>query len=90
MNNAVKHFSFEHEPIKNKHVWNIPGIAYEHRGVFAQYGITTASQLLGQFMMFDLDIQRFISWLTLIAPMININDINHCANSLKAWCDNNL
>ncbi len=90
MNHAVKHYSFEHEPIKHKNVCDIPGIEQNFQVIFAQYGITHATQLLGQFMMFNFDTVRFATWLSTIAPMISRNNIMLCTNSLKEWCSTNL
>ena len=76
-------------------VQTLPGIGPAYGGRLRDSGITTAQQLLGQYLMMNRNRGVFMSWLWGIcilypqSPTAN-RDMNWCCDALREWSDRHI
>ena len=84
-----KHRDFVSEPIKQKHVTELPGIGKVLGERLEEKGFNKARKLMGQFLILGEDKKEFMDWLRSKCGA-NPKQGGDCYNALNNWCDNNL
>jgi hypothetical protein len=83
------HLRFERTPLRNKLITEIPGLKKYHI-FFHKKKIIKATQLLGIYMLLNLNNDCLNKWLTNELPMISKKHRFICINALSNWTYNNL
>ncbi|XP_051526414.1 barrier-to-autointegration factor [Myxocyprinus asiaticus] len=89
MTTSQKHQIFCAEPMGDKSVYTLPGIGPVLGGRLENIGIRRARDLLGRFLVFEMDEWKFKSWLR-DSCGANAKQQRDCYYCLKEWTDNNL
>ena len=82
---SAKHYDFVEAPIDQKPVNQVPGVGRAMSGALARIGITSASQLLGQFMLMNQDKEQFNGWLMSLSCRSNCRTRNDIYAGLLGW-----
>jgi len=90
LSTSKKHDDFIRGPIGNKPVDLVAGIGPANAKFLAKKHITTAIQLLGQFLLMNKDVPRFVEWLRVNVPGMYANHRLACAHCLAQYCKNNM
>lgn len=93
MSISVKHVEFCKGSIKNKLPIEIAGVRQETSLKFIELGYTTASQILGKYLLMDMNFDLFDEWLKINFPdskVMNLKNRSDIVGCLQEWCDKNL
>lgn len=84
---SQKHRNFVQEPMGEKSVSTLAGIGYVLGGRLVERGFDKSYVVLGQYLVFKKDEQRFKKWLkdTCGAHAKQQEDCHQC---IKGWCEN--
>lgn len=85
---SKKHEDFVKQPIDNKLVGKLPGIGAELGVRLAQAGYSMASQVLGQFLVWNKDRARFLEWMKTLGA--NNQQSIKCYEALKEYCNHHM
>ncbi|EDO38036.1 predicted protein [Nematostella vectensis] len=83
-----KHENFVGEPMGRKAVDKVPGIGPEHKKELERKGIHYAHQLLGEYLVCNMDKGKFGDYIMRIGA--NNKEKNGCFEAMKGWCDEHL
>ena len=85
-----KHKKFVAEDIDDKKVTELPGIGDKLGGYLIGKGFSKASTVLGQFLVFNKNEDKFKEWLQEIPGKnmhVNTTQQTNCTNCLKKKCE---
>ena len=68
----------------------VPGIGKQTQEKLGEIGFSNVSQLLGQFLLFNCDIELMGEWIKERVPNLASDKRLMVANALKDWVENNL
>lgn len=89
MTNTTQKFRrFVDEPMGEKDVSALPGIGNTFASVFKENGFNMAHQVLGQYLVFDKDENRFKDWLKATFRNMNARHMDSLYQSLREHCGN--
>ncbi|EDO38037.1 predicted protein [Nematostella vectensis] len=85
---TIKNANFVSEPMGRKSVDKVPGIGPKHKKELARKGIHYAYQLLGEFLIRNMEKEKFEDYIMGIGA--NNKEKNDCYGAMKGWCDEHL
>jgi barrier-to-autointegration factor len=83
---TIKHKNFVSEPIRDKHITDVPGIGVNLGKRLESSGVNKAYILLGRFLFQNKDEKTFIAWLKASCGANN-SQAQQTYNALKSWTE---
>ena len=85
-----KQYDFWNNRIRNKTVYEIPGIGRSFGEILTENGYSMAYHLLGEYLIHNMDKDLFEATLKAKIPKINKQQAGNITAALATWCELNL